>query len=243
MKRLLASGSGDIYQITPVFRDGERGKRHNPEFTMLEWYRLGFSLPDLMRECAQLLAPLLQPVDIEYHQFRDIFFTHTGLDPLIASTSELQVRALQQESVPALSKPELVDWLMACVVEPQLPQDCLVFIDDFPGWAAALAQKKIMDDGQEVAARFEIYFKGYELANGYQELLVAEEQAARFAQDNQRRQTLGLPVREADSYLLAALQAGVPACSGVAIGIERVLMCLLGTDNIADVLAFPVDTA
>ena len=242
MKRLLAAGSGAIWQISRVFRHGEAGRRHNPEFSMLEWYRPGFSLDQLIDECVAWLSPLLKPVAVTRYRFRDVFRQHTGLDPLTASVTELAQRA-QNGAPDGLDKPALVDWLMATVVEPALAEDELAIIDDFPGWAAALARKHQDDDGEWVAQRFEIYYGGYELANGYHELTDASEQAARFQRDRELRQQHGLRDMAADPQLLAALEHGLPDCSGVAIGLDRVLMAQLGVEDIRELLAFPVDRA
>ena len=243
MKRLLAAGSGAIWQISRVFRHGESGRRHNPEFSLLEWYRPGFSLDQLIDECVALLSPLLKPVAVTRHRFRDVFHQHTGLDPLTVSTSELAQRAQQNGAPDELDKPALVDWLMATVVEPALAKDQLVIIDNFPGWAAALARKHQDRDGEWVAQRFEIYFGGYELANGYHELTDASEQEARFQRDRELRQHHGLRDMAADPQLLAALEHGLPDCSGVAIGVDRVLMAQLGVDDIREILAFSADRA
>lgn len=243
MKRLLAAGSGAIWQISKVFRHGEAGRRHNPEFSLLEWYRPGFSLDQLIDECVALLSPLLKPVAVTLHCFRDIFRQHTGLDPLTASCDELAQRAQQNGAPSELDKPALVDWLMATVVEPALAKDQLVIIDKFPGWAAALARKHQDDDGEWVAQRFEIYFGGYELANGYHELTDAAEQSARFQQDRQLRQQHGLRDMDPDPRLLAALQHGLPDCSGVAIGLDRVLMAQLGVEDIRTLISFPAGRA
>lgn len=243
MKRLLAAGSGAIWQISRVFRHGESGRRHNPEFSLLEWYRPGFSLDQLIDECVALLSPLLKPVAVTRYQFRDVFHQHTGLDPLTASAAELTQSAQQNGAPDELDKPALVDWLMATVVEPALAKDQLVIIGDFPGWAAALARKHQDHDGEWVAQRFEIYFGGYELANGYRELTDAAEQAARFEQDRQLRQQHGKRDMSADPHLLAALQHGLPDCSGVAIGLDRVLMAQLGSGDIRELLAFPTGRA
>ena len=243
MKRLLAAGSGSIFQISKVFRDGEAGRKHNPEFTLLEWYRTGFSLQQLIDESIALLQPLLSPASVQQFSFRDIFRRVTGLDPLTASQQALQECAQQHSELPMLAKTELVDWLMACVVEPALPADSLTVITDFPGWAAALAQTRTDHDGETVAERFEIYAGQLELANGYHELRDVSEQEKRFAADQQLRAQHARQRRDADPHLLAALQHGLPECSGVAIGLDRVLMAQLGTQNIADVMAFPNDRA
>lgn len=242
MKRLLAAGSGPIWQLAPVFRDGESGRRHNPEFTLLEWYRPGFDLGQLIDECVELLTPVLALARVRRVAFRTLFREVTGLDPVTAPLAALRTAA--GDGLPAdLDRAALVDWLMATRVEAALPRDELVVVDRFPGWAAALAERRPDEDGVEVAQRFEIYGGGYELANGYLELRDAAEQAQRFRDDRRRRVAAGLPDMEADPRLLAALEAGLPPCAGVALGVERILMVQLGTDEIADVLAFPAARA
>lgn len=243
MKRLLAAGSGAIWQISRVFRDGEAGRRHNPEFSLLEWYRPGFSLQQLIDECIALLSPLLQPVRVSRYTFRSLFAQHTGLDPLTATDMELATLACARGAPPALERGAAVDWLMATVVEPVLPKNELTVVSAFPGWAAALARRVPDDDGAWVAERFEIYAGGYELANGYHELTDASEQAARFVDDRHWRQQQNLPDMAADSRLLAALEQGLPDCSGVAIGLDRVLMAQLGMADIRAVIAFPSERA
>ena len=243
MKRLLAAGSGAIYQIAKAFRHGEAGGRHNPEFTMLEWYRPGFVLADLIEECLTLFSQLFSAAPVQHYTFRALFAEHTGLDPLTASTEALTTLANQHKAPPQLNKSEAVDFLMATVVEPALPREQLSVVTDFPGWAAALAQTRADGDGQLVAQRFEIYYRGLELANGYHELTDAEELRARFARDNQQRRDAQLNTMQADTYLLDAMQHGLPDCSGVAVGVERLLMAALDTPNIAQVQTFPHDRA
>lgn len=244
MKRLLAAGLGSMYQIARVFRDGEAGQRHNPEFTMLEWYRVGMALPELIDECATLLSSVLGISTVRHYAFRDVFAQHTGLDPMRASVAALRAKAEETTELPPdLHRGELVDWLMATVVEPQLPHEQLTVIDRFPGWAAALAEHSTDPDGEVVALRFEIYAKGMELANGYQELLDADEQRQRFAADQATRKERGLAPRAADPWLLAALEHGLPFCSGVAMGVDRLLMLLLNATHIEDVISFPIGRA
>src|SRR5699024_8102095 len=241
MKRLLAANIGCMYQIARVFRDGEAGQRHNPEFTMLEWYRVGMALPALIDECIALLQPLLSLEKVQHYPFREVFALHTGLDPMRASVADLYEKASENTELPAdLDRGALVDWLMATVVEPQLPPQQLTIIDRFPGWAAALAEHSTDEDGETVALRFEIYAQGMELANGYQELLDATEQQRRFAADQALRAQRSLPAREADPWLLAALEHGLPPCSGVAMGLDRLLMLLLKAEHIEEVISFPV---
>ncbi|EKF75964.1 lysyl-tRNA synthetase [Alcanivorax hongdengensis A-11-3] len=239
MKRLLAAGSGPIYQLCKAYRDGEAGGRHNPEFTMLEWYRPGFTLAQLVDECLALFAELFPQVPSHAYRFRTLFADSTGLDPLIASDAALIAGAEQHGAPAGLSKSAAVDYLMATRVEPALPAEQLSVVTDFPAWAAALAQTHPDDDGTPVARRFEIYYRGLELANGYQELTDADEQRRRFARDNTLRQQNRQPTMAADPYLLAAMDTGLPACSGVAMGVERLLMAGQGSDRIDAVLAFP----
>ena len=244
MKRLLAAGSGPIYQICRAFRDGEQGRRHNREFTLLEWYRPDFSLAQLMDECEALLTPLLGTCATHRHRFRDIFREQTGVDPLSGNLADLRDTAEHQHGpLPDLDRAALVDLLMATRVEPGLPRDQLIFIEDFPGWAAALARTREDHDRQQVAQRFEIYAGGLELANGYLELLDADEQALRFDNELMRRRQQGLPNMLPDPWLLDALRHGLPACSGVAVGLERVLMVMLGASEIGRVMAFTQQNA
>lgn len=244
MKRLLASGSGPIYQIGKAFRDGESGSKHNPEFTMLEWYRPGFSLQDLIEECIVLLRSCLNITQTAQHRFRDIFFDVVGVDPIRSDIATLRHTAQSYDAhLPELDKPALIDWLMSCVVEPALPQHCINIVTDFPEWAAALAQKKADANGDIVAQRFEIYANGIELANGYLELIDAQEQALRFTHDNALRQQQNKDFMRPDQALLSALEHGLPQCSGVAIGLDRVLLVQQQAQSLADIIAFPNDRA
>lgn len=243
MKRLLAAGSGPIYQICKAYRDGEAGGRHNPEFSMLEWYRPGFGLDDLVDEVLSLFGELFPGVPSRTYRFRGLFADVTGLDPLTTSDSGLIQCAEQHGAPEGLEKAAAVDYLMATTVEAALPAEQLSVVTDFPGWAAALAQTRPDTDGAEVALRFEIYYRGLELTNGYQELTDADEQRRRFERDNRLRQEHGLNIMDADPYLLDAMRHGLPACSGVAMGVERLLMAQQSSDRISDVLTFPGDRA
>lgn len=245
MKRLLAANSDPIYQIARVFRAGEQGRRHNPEFTLLEWYRPGFALTELVDECLALLEQMLNTSGCEHWRYRQLFQQELELDPLTADTAELAECARQQGAAPPVTERQpLLDWLLASRIEPALPKDRLVVVRDFPPEAAALARIEAdPDDGLPVAQRFEVFFGGYELANGYDEVTNPHEQAQRFERDRQIRAERGQPDRRADPYLLNALEAGLPICSGVALGLDRVLMCQLGVDDIAEVLNFPFDRA
>lgn len=242
MKRLLAAGSGPIYQIARVLRADEQGRRHNPEFSLLEWYRPGFSLDELIDECLSLLETLLGAGSREIRTYRECFRQELGLDPLTADLDAL--RALAGADAPAFDERQpLLDWLLATRIEPALPRDRIVVLRDFPAEAAALARVEADGDGVGVARRFEVFINGYELANGYDELTDPEEQARRFERDRQLRRERGQPDRTADPRLLAALATGLPDCAGVALGLDRVLMLRLGVDEIASVLAFPADRA
>jgi lysyl-tRNA synthetase class 2 len=248
MKRLLAAGSGDIFQICRVYRGGERGRLHNPEFTMLEWYRLGFSLEELMREVAELTRALLgAPADlpVEYVTYRDALRHHAGVDPLDAprATLEQAARALGLDAAQAgsLGRDELLDLIVGAQVGPALGTHALTFVHRYPASQAALARIDPADP--RVALRFELYHRGVELANGYHELASSTEQRQRFAADQESRRARGLPVQPVDQHLLAALAAGLPECAGVALGFDRVLMLAAGAASIDEVLAFPVERA
>jgi elongation factor P--(R)-beta-lysine ligase len=247
MKRLLAAGSGDIYQICHVFRGAERGRQHNPEFTLLEWYRVGFSLEDLMREVATLVRELLGAADlpVEFLTYREAVNRHAGFDPLEADIRELRRSAqslgLADDLARTAGRDELLDLIVGAGVGPQLGADALTFVHRYPASQAALAR---LDAGDpRVALRFELYHRGVELANGYHELASAAEQRTRFAADQQARKSRGLPTFTLDEFLLSALDAGLPDCAGVALGFDRVLMLATGATRIDDVLAFPVERA
>ncbi|MGD9000193.1 MAG: EF-P lysine aminoacylase EpmA [Granulosicoccaceae bacterium] len=242
MKRLLAAGSGSIYQICKVFRQGEAGRFHNPEFTMLEWYRPGFDHHALMAEVEQLLTQVLgeRITGSCKLSYQDAFLLHAGFDPLNISNSELvhEAAALGFPDVVGLSVDERDAWLELLfdqVVVPALPTGAIVFIHDYPASQAALAQVREPDG---VAERFEVYIDGVELANGFHELLDAGEQLRRFEQDNRIRSDRGQEQVKLDRNLIAGLASGMPACAGVALGLDRLLMLLLDVDHIEDVLPF-----
>lgn len=241
MKRLLAADSGDIYQICKTFRDGEQGSRHNPEFSMLEYYRVGFPLETLMDEVAQLVGDYLdiqQRRDFTYSQALE---TYADLDPFNASDDELRTRCNEFVGDELnLDRDACLDIIMSHVVEPQLPQNTLVFIYNYPASQAALAKTYERFDGHEVAKRFELYVNGLELANGYDELVDVSEQTQRFEKEAAKRQQ---EQRPDDENFLQALQAGLPDCSGVAIGLDRILMLKLDAKSISDVLSFDFSRA
>ena len=239
MKRLLAAGSGDIFQICKVFRDEELGKRHNPEFSMLEYYRLHFDLQTLKDEVAQLVGDYLniqRRMDLSYRQ---AFIKYAQLDPFLASDDELQIKVQPFVGELKLNRDECLDLLISHVVEPNLPKDTLVFIAQYPASQAALAQTYENDSGEWLAQRFELYVNGLELANGYQELTDVVEQKQRFA----REQSKSSETRIEDENFLQALQHGLPDCSGVALGLDRILMLKLQQENISRVLSFDFERA
>ena len=243
MKRLLAAGSGPIFQIGKVFRNEEAGNRHNPEFTMLEWYRPHFDMYRLINEVDDLLQQILECPPAESMSYQFAFQQYVGLDPLSADLSELVEKAEKHQLMGAEneSRDTLLQFLFSTVVEPQIGQEAPVVVYHFPASQAALAQ--ISSEDLRVAERFEFYYKGLELANGFHELSDAREQLRRFQQDNLQREKMGLPVRAIDTRLLAALQAGIPNCSGVALGVDRLLMIAMGTESIKEVISFAIDNA
>jgi lysyl-tRNA synthetase class 2 len=244
MKRLLAAGSGAIWQLCRAFRDGEAGRRHNPEFTMLEWYRPGWDHHRLMDEVEGLLAELLGTPPAERLTYREAFLRHAGVDPFAASDAALLAAAERLGAALAGARPDrdtCLQLLLAAAVEPHLGRGRPTFVHDFPAAQAALARVRPGDP--PLAERFEAFVEGVELANGYHELTDPAEQERRFRADLAERGRRGLPAVSADSRLLAALDHGLPACAGVALGFDRLVMLALGTDRLADVIAFPVDRA
>ncbi|MEH0667848.1 elongation factor P--(R)-beta-lysine ligase [Vibrio scophthalmi] len=245
MKRLLAAGSGSIYQINKAFRNEESGRYHNPEFTMLEWYRVGFDHHQLMDEMDDLLQQVLNVAPAERMSYQDAFLQVLGVCPLGASMEELKVAAatlgLADIAQPEQDRDTLLQLLFSVGVEAKIGQTRPAFVYDFPATQAALAKINPTDD--RVADRFEVYFRGIELANGFHELDNPKEQQARFEQDNQKRQQMGLPVQPMDGHLIAALEAGLPECAGVALGVDRLIMLALGFEHIEQVIAFPVTRA
>jgi len=247
MKRLLTAGSGPIYQICKVFRDGERGRRHHPEFTLLEWYRPGWDSDRLITEVADLVRLALgQPErPVEILSYRQLFLDRLAIDPFHASLGELAARAQGQGIAGAehlsLDHDGWLDLLLTHSLETGLGRGRLTFIRDYPPSQAALA--RIRPGPEPVAERFELYLEGVELANGFAELTDAVEQRWRFEQDQDRRRTLGLPVPPLDEAFLAALASGMPEAAGVALGLDRLLMAITGASHIDQVLAFPIEWA
>lgn len=241
MKRLLAAGSGPIYQVAKVFRDGESGRRHSPEFSLLEWYRPGFDHHALMNEVEELVSRLLG-LDVAAVRvpYVELFQRYLDIDPIEDSVAVLQTCAERHAiSIRGLDddRDAWLDLLMSHVIEPQLAGLAeMVFVYDYPASQAALARI----NKQGLGERFELYLQGVELANGYHELSNVDEQRHRFAIDNERRRTMGKPEMLPDERLLAALEHGLPDCAGVALGLDRLLMCAAGVDDLQQILAFPV---
>ncbi len=244
MKRLLAAGSGDIWQLCRVFRDGESGRRHNPEFTLVEWYRNGWTLDRLIDETADFVAALLDspapPGPVRRVPFRDALAERlNGMDPLTAPPAAL-ANALSDRGVAVpdgLSRNALLDLAMGVLAGPSLGLDgCPVAVVDYPATQAALA--RIVPGNPPVAARFELFVHGMELANGFHELADAAEQRTRFDRERAARAATGADVLPADVRLLAALEAGLPDCCGVAVGFDRLVMLAAGARDIGEVLAF-----
>ena len=250
MKRLLAAGSGSIYQICKAFRNEEAGRYHNPEFTILEWYRPGFNLEQLMDEIDTLFVRLLAPHrDLQPSErvtYRDAFRKHAEVDPLTASLGELAACAgrhglAEAEMLCGADRPVWLDFLFSHLVQPFLGQGRLSFVFDYPACQSSLARKK--PNNPLVVERVEAFLDGIELANGFRELADPAEQEQRFDADLLTRRSQGQFLPAKDQRLLAALQAGLPDCSGVALGLDRLLMRLTGAKAIDEVLAFPVERA
>lgn len=238
MKRLLANGSGPIFQLCKAFRNGESGSRHNPEFTMLEWYRPGYSLEQLMAEVEQLVHAIIGTVPCKRVSYRHLFQQYLAVDPHQATATMLAKEAQQHIEISASisSKDELLDLLYSHVIEPKLIDP--VFIYDYPASQAALARITTDEQGESVALRFELVVQGMEIANGYDELVDASEQRLRFAADQIVRKQRGLPVYATDERLLQALEHGIEQCAGVALGVDRLLMLATASRSIDEVLAF-----
>ncbi|OSN00375.1 MULTISPECIES: elongation factor P--(R)-beta-lysine ligase [Lonsdalea] len=245
MKRLLAAGSGPIYQLGRSFRNEESGRFHNPEFTMLEWYRPHYDMYRLMNEVDDLLQQVLECESAEMLTYQQAFQRHLDVDPLSADKAQLREVAetlgvgdvAHQEE----DRDTLLQLLFAVGVEVNIGRDKPAFVYHFPATQASLSE--ISTEDHRVAERFEVYFKGIELANGFRELTDSAEQRQRFEQDNRKRAAHGLPVQLIDENLLDALTAGIPDCAGVALGIDRLIMLALKAESISEVMAFPVDRA
>ena len=245
LKRLLAEGIGDCYELGRVFRNGEAGGRHNPEFSMLEWYRVGWDHRRLMGEAIELieaaLAMLGRRAEVLIESYRQLFLDELGIDPLHAPIDELREPLAEYNISPdGLCRDDWLDLLITHKLQPAFPRDRITVIHDYPATQCALA--RIRPGETPLAERFELYLGCHELANGYHELNDAAEQRGRFQRDNAVRRSRGMREIPIDESLLKVLEA-MPDCAGVALGVERLLMCLAGTDAIADVLAFPFNQA
>jgi len=244
LKRLLAAGFGDCYELGRVFRDGEAGARHNPEFTMLEWYRVRWDHRQLILETAALvntaLALVGRKAELKQVSYHALYREQLGIDPATASDEELRAALGDVVIDPiGLTRDDWLDLLMTHRLQPAFPADQLLALYDYPASQCALARiREDSADGVPVAERFELYLGPLEIANGYHELADPAEQGARFDRDLQRRAERGDMQPPRDENLLAALAAGLPSCAGVALGVDRLLMAMLGTTRIADVLAF-----
>lgn len=245
MKRLLAEGAGCIFQISKAFRNGEAGHHHNPEFSMLEWYRVGYQLDDLMEETSELLTHLIHSPSAKYRSYQSIFQEYLNIDPLVASLEELKNTAhnLDSNRYQSLEMSHNDDWLnllFSDFIEPHLGLSEPVMIYHYPASQSALARISIHDP--RVSERFEVFYKGKELGNGFYELACPKEQRARFQHYNSERRQRQLPEVPIDEHFIQSL-IQLPDCSGIAMGLDRILMLKLGLDNIQDVLSFPLQKA
>ncbi len=246
MKRLLAAGSGAIFQICKVFRNGEVGRFHNAEFTMLEWYRPGLHYSELIQEVSDLLTEILDVPEAELLSYQSVFQQYLDINPhdrALCTESFLAAIAQSQGLIQDLNELSLdyngwLDLLFSEIIQPQLGLECPVVLVDFPVSMAALAQIREDHDATLVAERFEFYVRGVELANGYHELLDAKEQTQRFEEDIKKRVSLGVTPLAIDDKLLAALEAGVPPCSGVALGVDRLVLIALNAKRLNQVMSF-----
>jgi len=247
MKRLLAANSGDIYQICKVWRQGESGKNHNPEFTLLEWYRLEFSYHQLIEEVSELLHKLIPDLSQknEIRTYEDLFLEKFAIDPHIASQQDLidcvsdNIKGLQIKN---LSRQDLLDALLIHCIEPDFNDKCLTFVIDYPATQSALARIR-KGQGYTIAERFEVYIGQQELGNGYQEETDFQRNKHILNTENQERKKKQLDTMKLDQYFLEAMKQPIPECAGVAIGLDRVLMCLSNEDSIQKVINFPWDVA
>lgn len=247
LKRLLAAGIGDCYELGRVFRNGEAGARHNPEFTLLEWYRVGWDHHRLMGETAELvqgaLALVGRSLRVERCGYRELFHHTLGIDPFSVGLETLRSALGDVRIDPAgLTRDDWLDLLLTHRIQPNFAPDRLLLLHDYPASQCALA--RVQGEGEEaVAERFEAFLGPIELANGYHELVDAEEQRRRFERDVERRRALGRDAPRIDERLLAAMQHGLPACAGVALGVDRLLAAMLGARTLERVLAFPFGRA
>lgn len=248
MKRLLSAGFGDIFQICKSFRKDEFGAHHNMEFSMVEWYRVGMPQEKLMDEVEALVSEIIgKPLNARRTRWVDAFKNYAGVDPLSGESSFVEscIKSCELREIPlpfdlkAMSREDWWDYLMVFAVEPALAKNGPEFILDYPPSQAALAQTYRAEDGHLWARRFELFVDQVELCNGYTELTDAKEQRRRFYADLEIRKTMGKPLPPLDEHFLAALESGMPACSGVALGLDRLFMLAMGKNEIKDVILFP----
>ena len=245
MKRLLAAGFGDIFQITKSFRKDEFGSHHNNEFSMVEWYRVSMPQEKLMDEVEALVSEILgKQINARRTRWIDAFRNYAGVDPLVTADKDF-VAACKSHNIPLpadptdMSREDWWDYLMVFAVEPALAKNGPEFILDYPQSQAALAQTYVGEDGHTWARRFELFVDQVELCNGYTELTDANEQRCRFNADLEIRRSMGKPQPTLDENFLEALESGMPACSGVALGLDRLFMLAMNKKEIKDVILFP----
>lgn len=247
MKRMLAAGSGSIYQICKAFRAGEAGRLHNPEFTMLEWYRIGFDHNRLMDEIDELISELINRSPAERLSYGSLFEERIGIDPHTASRVELSAAAalngieVDGTGADSLDRDDWLQLLFSGIVEPQLGRARPTFVSDYPASQCALA--KMRDAQPRIAERFELFVDGLELANGYHELCDPDQHKKRFERDLASRRELGLPEVPVDERFISSLEAGLESCAGVALGFDRLVMIAAGANRVQEVLAFPIENA
>ncbi|MBF0432365.1 MAG: EF-P lysine aminoacylase GenX [Fibrobacteria bacterium] len=239
MKRMLSQGFPSIYQITKAFRQGETGKHHNPEFTLLEWYRLGFDFRSLIDDVRRVCQLVLGELRVSIQSYQTLFIQHTGIDPLTASQDDLQAYLDSQGKsyVPFNRKDDLLNFIFSDTIEACLPPDTLVFVYHYPREMPGLA---LLDKNDpRIAKRFEAYYNGVELCNGYEELTNSTEYKERFTHENEKRREIHKPPLPLDKAFLSALTQPLPSCSGVALGLDRLLMLGLKHDSLNEVIHFP----
>ncbi|WP_395479891.1 elongation factor P--(R)-beta-lysine ligase [Candidatus Curculioniphilus buchneri] len=246
MKRLLAAGSGPIFQLCRSFRNTEMGRYHNPEFTILEWYRPDYDMFHLMDELDDLLLQILDCENAERNSYQELFSRHLGINPLSSDTHSLydvaiRLNVIEKKNIQYYDHDTLLQLLFSIVVEPNIGHDKPVFVYHFPASQAELA--KLNTENRQVADRFEVYFKGVELANGFRELTDANEQYQRFIENNRKRSELNLIEQPIDKNLLMALEQGIPECSGIALGIDRLIMLAVHANQLSEVIAFSLGRA
>lgn len=244
MKRLLAAGSGDIYELGRVFRANEQGRHHNQEFTLLEWYRNSWSYHQLMDEVSSLIRHCLPEMSLQETRvsYRDLIKAYCGVDPLSCQDKDLATLISNLGiDLDSLNRDQMLDLIITHIIQPQLPAQAMTFVFDYPPSQAALA--RIRKDKAPVAERFELFLGKLELANGYQELTDPVEQEARFISENKNLECSDQRPKTLDEQLLEAMRAGLPECSGVALGVDRLLMAILDLNSIDEVITFTTDRA